>query len=131
MFSKGFLKFAVAFGLLAALLIFLGVSYVPRISALPSASENVIYAGADWIERHPSNLYINSDWIERHPPAGANLDEVARIKDEGFAMDTRLSGSSQLEELARIKDEVFLVEAPPTGPSRLEVLARIKDDLMP
>lgn len=71
MSNKILLKSLVAFGILAMLLIFLGVNYVPRISALSSAKENVAdaarYAGSDWTERHPSNYYSNSDWIERHP----------------------------------------------------------------
>jgi hypothetical protein len=64
------LKFVVAFGLVAVALVFLGVNFVPRISAFSSANKVVdpkIYIGSDWIERHPSNYYIGSDWIERHP----------------------------------------------------------------
>ena len=38
MSGKFVLKFAIAFGMLAALLVFLGVNYVPRISALSSTS---------------------------------------------------------------------------------------------
>jgi hypothetical protein len=58
------------------LLIFLGVNYVPRISAETSGKENAvnaaIYAGSDYIERYPSAntnsaRYAGSDWIERHP----------------------------------------------------------------
>jgi len=60
MSNKIFIKFVVVFGVLAMLLIFLGVNYVPRISALSSANENVVdvanYAGSDWIERHPSTV---------------------------------------------------------------------------
>ena len=76
MSNKLFLKIFVAFGMLAMLLIFLGVKYVPRISALPLAKENTLntakYAGSDYIERHPSVVgkavdYAGSDWIERHP----------------------------------------------------------------
>jgi len=79
MSNKFLLKFVVAFGVLAILLIFLGVNYVPRISASSSsAKENTVsaakLAGSDWIERHPpaaANLkrYAGSDWIERHPSA--------------------------------------------------------------
>ena len=60
MSTKNSIKFVVAFGVLAVLLIFLGVNYVPRISALPSVNEYVVdvvkYAGSDWIERHPSTV---------------------------------------------------------------------------
>ncbi len=81
MSNKIFLKFFVAFGLLAMLMIFLGVQYVPRTSALPSAEENTLntakYTGSDYIERHPSLVgkalnYAGSDWIERHPSVVVN-----------------------------------------------------------
>jgi hypothetical protein len=92
MSNKSILKFVVAFGLLAVVLIFLGVNYVPRINASVSGDGNNLaaenqtrlnyidelypraialqlpYAGSDWIERHPPIYYSNSDWIERHPP---------------------------------------------------------------
>jgi cbb3-type cytochrome oxidase subunit 3 len=100
MSNKSLLKFIGAFGVLAMLLIFLGVNYVPRISALPSAKENAVdaayyagsdwierhppavvnpnyYAGSDWIERHPSNYYAGSDWIERHPSVAAKAVNYA------------------------------------------------------
>jgi hypothetical protein len=58
MFNKVSLKFAGAIGMLAMLLIFLGVNFVPRISALTSSKENVVndakYAGSDTIERQPA-----------------------------------------------------------------------------
>lgn len=58
MTNKILLKFVVAFGVLAMLLVFLGVNYAPRISALSSAKENAVdaakNAGPDYIERHPS-----------------------------------------------------------------------------
>jgi hypothetical protein len=94
--TKSLLKFVAAFGLVAVVLIFLGVNYVPRISASSSANGNIVGAaiqirpdyidelypraiasqlsltGSDWIERHPSAVtqplnYTGSDWIERHP----------------------------------------------------------------
>jgi hypothetical protein len=94
MLNKSFIKFGAAFVALAALLIFLGVNYVPRIFASSSSQGNIdvaekqthllhthytseqyqqrialqlSYVKSDWIERHPSNYYSNSDWIERHP----------------------------------------------------------------
>jgi hypothetical protein len=96
MSKKSLIQLVVAFGLLAIVLIFLGVNYVPRIYALSSDNGNVVdnarlarpnyvnegyqrsimiqqsYFGSDWIERHPVSVsqlasYINSDWIERHP----------------------------------------------------------------
>jgi hypothetical protein len=58
MSNKVSLKFAGAIGMLAMLLIFLGVNYVPRISALSSPKENVVeaakYAGSDTIDRQPA-----------------------------------------------------------------------------
>jgi hypothetical protein len=94
MSNKSLLKFGAALIVLAALLIFLGVNYVPRIFASSSPQRNTEFTvnqsyilhshyhnsqyqraiapqlrlvGSDWIERHPSNYYVNSDWIERHP----------------------------------------------------------------
>ena len=56
MSGKNILKSLVAFGVLAIALIFLGVNYVPRISALSPAKDNTVYTGSDWIERHPANV---------------------------------------------------------------------------
>jgi hypothetical protein len=42
MSNKVLLKFGFAFGLLAVLLIFLGVNFAPRISARPPANENIV-----------------------------------------------------------------------------------------
>ena len=76
--NKSLLKIVVAFGLLAMILIFLGVNYVPIISAFSSSNENTVdaakYVGSDYIERHPLAIarsinYAGSDWIERHPSA--------------------------------------------------------------
>ena len=96
MSNKLLLKIVVAFGVLAMVLVFLGVNYVPRIFASSSTKESVVdtviltrsdynnehyqraigpqltYGGSDWIERHPSAAaqplnYFGSDWIERHP----------------------------------------------------------------
>ncbi len=80
MSNKILLKFVVAFSVLAALLIFLGVNFVPRSSASLSTRENVMdpskYAMPDYIERHQpavSNPGRNTapDWVERHPPSVA------------------------------------------------------------
>jgi hypothetical protein len=82
--KKPVLIFAAAFGLLAIVLIFLGVNYVPSISAavsndnnnlavgIPVIPKSINYAGSDWIERHPISpiqlsALAGSDWIERHP----------------------------------------------------------------
>jgi hypothetical protein len=91
MATKTILKVALAFGVLAIVLVFLGVNYVPRIFAASSANNRQVnsivqarpnynneiyprailiqqsYLGSDWIERHPSNYYAFSDWVERHP----------------------------------------------------------------
>ena len=71
MTNKGLLKVVVALGLVAVLLVFLGVNFVPRISAFSSVGNNKLdtakYRGSDYIERHPSIYYRNSDWVERHP----------------------------------------------------------------
>ena len=89
-------KVGAALIILAIVLIFLGVNYVPKIFALSSSRGNAsdplivtrlnyvdeLYpraiapqlslAGSDWIERHPlviaSQMSLaGSDWIERHP----------------------------------------------------------------
>ena len=70
-------KFGIAFGLLGAVLIFLGVNYVPRIYASSSAQRNVVVAGnktrINYIDEQyqraiaPQLSYFMSDWIERHP----------------------------------------------------------------
>jgi len=81
MSNKIIIKFAVAFSVLAMLLIFLGVNYVPRSSASSSTRKNVMdpskYAMPDYIERHLpaiSNPVRNTspDWVERHLPAVSN-----------------------------------------------------------
>jgi hypothetical protein len=81
MSNKIFIKFVVAFSMLAMLLIFLGVNFVLRSSASSSTQENVRdpskYAMPDYVERHlpaisnPVRL-TSPDWIERHLPAVSN-----------------------------------------------------------
>jgi hypothetical protein len=96
MSGKSTLKVVVAFGILAIVLIFLGVNYVPRISA-SSAEKNIALlsaletrpnyfnerfprsispqlslVGSDYFERHSGSLSIlgkfsGSDYFERHP----------------------------------------------------------------
>jgi hypothetical protein len=94
MSKKILFRLILSLGILAVVLIFLGVNFVPRILALApaggSVSSNAIqtrhsyidvkdphaltvhltYPGSDWIERHPVLLNVNytgSDWIDRHP----------------------------------------------------------------
>jgi hypothetical protein len=96
MSNKGLLKVGAAVALLAIVLIFLGVNYVPQIFASSSPQKNTVdsvlstrpdytnelypraissqlsLAGSDWIERHPilatpDPSLRGSDWIERHP----------------------------------------------------------------
>jgi hypothetical protein len=97
MSNKSLIKFGAAFIVLAALLIFLGVNYVPRIFASSSPQRNteftvnqsyilhshyhtVQYQRANLIQIRPDYLderypraivpqinFIGSDWIERHP----------------------------------------------------------------
>lgn len=95
MSTKTLIKFLAAFGILALVLIFLGVNYVPRISAFSSAKQSVVdtssqarsnyvnelyprsialqlsYSGSDYFERHASQLvksigYTGSDFYQRH-----------------------------------------------------------------
>ena len=96
MSNKSLLKFGAAFVVLAVVLIFLGVNYVPRIFAsspqrnteftvnqsyiLHSSYHNAQYLGTSLIrirpdyldERYPRAIvppinFMGSDWIERHP----------------------------------------------------------------
>jgi hypothetical protein len=102
--SKKFtLQLVISLALLAAVLIFLGVNYVPQIFASSQAQDNLVasgiqarpnyvdegypraiasrstYANSDWIERHPAAYYTNSDWIERHSiDIYANSDWIER-----------------------------------------------------
>jgi hypothetical protein len=67
-----FLKQAVAFGLLVAVLLAAQVYAMSLRSAV----------GSDYFERHPiadaqANIYVGSDWIERHPPAAARANIYA------------------------------------------------------
>jgi hypothetical protein len=101
MSTKNIFKLVVAFGLLAVLLAFLGVNFVPRIAASSRISQNTVNSvklpRADYLDerfpraivpaltqdksdfflRHPSiglksRIYTGSDWIERHPTAVIN-----------------------------------------------------------
>jgi hypothetical protein len=96
MSNKSFLKIIVAFGVLAALLIFLGVNYVPRISASTTTKANEVAAakiaradyldeqfpraivsqrsstGSDFLNHHPfavsqSLTYTGADFLNHHP----------------------------------------------------------------
>ena len=136
MSNKTLLRFVIALGLLAMVLTFLGVNYVPGTSALSSTKGNAvnaaIYAGSDYIERHPSVVakpvnYAGSDWIERHPTTVSRLKELAHIKDQVFPVDTHLNTPSLREELRQIKDDGLLMDTRLSGPSRPEELARIKE----
>ena len=100
---KNTIKVGAAVVVLAIVLIFLGVNYVPQIYALSTNKTNtvdaviqtrpnytneqyargivplMIYGKSDWIERHPSSYFTNSDWIERHPSSYfTNSDWVER-----------------------------------------------------
>jgi len=88
MARSSILKILAAVLVLAVVLIFLGVNYVPQISALTpgdqtlskaaavaiidlervpvGANELSKYAGSDWVERNASNYYGGSDWAERN-----------------------------------------------------------------
>ena len=97
MSKRSFIQFGVAIVVLAAVLIFLGVNYVPRIFASSSSQRNTVvdinqsyilhshnnnaqYQPASAIqirpdyldERYPraifpANKFLGSDWIEGHP----------------------------------------------------------------
>jgi|WetSurSiteA1Bulk_404760.scaffolds.fasta_scaffold02816_2 hypothetical protein len=79
MSSKSFLKIIVAFGVLAALLIFLGVNYVPRISASSSTKANEVAAAklvrADYLDEQFPRAIVSqrsstgSDFLNHHPYA--------------------------------------------------------------
>ncbi len=77
MSTKTLLKLGIAFGAVALLLVFLGLYFVPRVSADNKANTDKVtrLTAAGAIQRLPSNYYINSDWIERHP-ASSGLDAI-------------------------------------------------------
>ena len=76
MSKKSLLKFVVAFGLLALVLIFLGVNYVPRIFASSSVEGKNVRAAIqfrpDYIdEKYPRAIvpqlsFASSDYFQRH-----------------------------------------------------------------
>ena len=93
MSKKNLLKYGIAIGLVAIILIFLGVNYVPRISAFSPAKESIVnkavqipseryqqaiilrrYAGSDWIERHPAALVqpLNDALSDYYEPITSN-----------------------------------------------------------
>ncbi len=103
MSSKLLVRLGIAVVIVAVLLIFLGVNFVPRIFASSSSSGDIAASAklvrpnyinelyprsiasqlsttrSDWIERHPSVYYSNSDWVERHPSSFyTNSDWVQR-----------------------------------------------------
>jgi hypothetical protein len=80
MSNKSLLKFGVAFVVLAGVLIFLGVNYVPRIFASSSPQRNTVvdvnqsyilhshYHNSQYQRAIAPQLRLaGSDWIERHP----------------------------------------------------------------
>jgi len=82
--NKAVYKVVVAFGLLAVVLLFLAVQFVPNIFAGTPAkvANDAKLVGSDWVERHPSvaaraGYYAGSDWIERHPETAASADKYA------------------------------------------------------
>ncbi len=77
MSTKILLKLRIAFGAVAVLLVFLGLYFVPRVSADNKANANTItrLAAAGAILSLPANYYVNSDWIERHP-SSISLDAI-------------------------------------------------------
>ena len=77
MSTKTLLKLGIAFGAVAILLVFLGLYFVPRVSASNKANtvKVTLLAAADALNGLPSNYYTNSDWIERHP-ASIGLDAI-------------------------------------------------------
>jgi hypothetical protein len=77
MSNKSLLKFIAAFGILAVILIFLGVNYVPRIFASSSSKNSSVIAGsqvrADYSnELYPRSIkpqlsYVVSEFLDHHP----------------------------------------------------------------
>jgi hypothetical protein len=115
MSTKSLLKLVVAFGLLAMLLIFLGVNYVPRISASSSTKENLVFsvkddlviaaiqARPDYINESfpraivPQQSLAGSDWFERHPSAAILLVKSAGsdfLNHHPFAVIQQLDAGS-------------------------------------
>ncbi len=99
MASRSSIRIAIAVGLVAIVLIFLGLNFVPRIFARSSDPLNLAFnrksTRLDFLnENHPQAIFISprssqiitsslyyarSDWIERHPSNYyANLDWIDR-----------------------------------------------------
>ena len=92
---KSLPKVLVAFGLVSVILIFLGVNYVPRISALTSSKENVVddakYAGSDYFERHPAAVAESAKGIDSQSLLADNpeLSLVRRYAEEMTIRDSQ------------------------------------------
>jgi len=77
MSNKSLLKFIAAFGILAVILIFLGVNYVPRIFASSSSKNTVVNSVSQARDNYSNELYprsikpqlsvIVSDFLNHHP----------------------------------------------------------------
>jgi hypothetical protein len=132
MSDKIFIKLVVVFGVLAVLLIFLGVNYVPRISALSSANENVVdvanYAGSDWIERHPSTVakpvnYTGAEVTGADMKVAPVFDVTGAVVSDpaGTMLNASQSGASAVPmtgtdmKIAPVFDVTDAVVSDPTG----------------
>jgi hypothetical protein len=69
MSNKSLLKFGIAFGLLAVVLVFLGVNFVPRIYASSSAQSNVVVAGKQTRPDYLDESYPHAILDSRNPQA--------------------------------------------------------------
>ena len=125
MSKKILFRLIIALGILAVVLIFLGVNFVPRILASSpaggSVSSSVIqtrrsyinvrdphvlsvhltYPGSDWIERHPVVLNVNytgSDWIDRHPVSlNVNYAGSDWIDRHSVSLNVNYAGSDWID----------------------------------
>ena len=94
MSGKSVVKFVIAFGIVAVLLVFLGVNYVPRISALSSISGNSVDAAK----------YAGSDYFERHPFARPeSISNAVRPANSGSSSYNQLSDNPELAAVQRFE----------------------------
>jgi hypothetical protein len=140
MSNKSLVKFGAGFVLLAAVLIFLGVNFVPRIYASSSTQRNVVIAGIqtrpDYLDesypraildpRNPQAIplsvkyYTGSDWIERHPSNYyINSDWIERHPVQPTQQVNYLTGSDWIERHpSNYYSNSDWIERHPAQPSR-------------
>ncbi len=132
MSNKILFRFVVAFGELALLLMFLGVNYVPHVSALSSAKENAAdaakNAGSDWIERQLSNIakpvnYAGAEVAGTGVKIAPVFDTTGAVVSDptgtmlniDHSVDMAVPVTSSVGKIAPVFDTTGAVVSDPTG----------------